>query len=84
MAAGAAAAATDDGGLFFLKPQRGALLNKYSGSDGRKEAPGGLIIGRVERERCVKGGASGRWVAAEEGGVSGGGSYGILFYSALS
>jgi hypothetical protein len=27
-----------------------------------------------------KGGASGRWVAAEEGGVNGGGSYGILFY----
>ena len=47
--------ATDDGGLFFLKQHRSALLNKYSGSDGRKEAPGGLIIGRVERERCVKG-----------------------------
>ena len=32
----------------------------------------------------LKGGTSGQWVAAEEGSVSGGGGYGILFYSALS
>ncbi len=49
-------AAADDGILFFLKPQQGVLLNKYTGGDGREEAPRGQIIGRVERERCVEGG----------------------------
>ena len=48
-------AAADDGGVFFLKPQRGALLNKYSGSNGREEAPRWQIIGKVNRERCVDG-----------------------------
>ena len=50
-----AAAAADDGGVFFLKPQQCALLNKYSGGDGKEEVPRGQIIGRVERERCVEG-----------------------------
>ena len=54
-AAGAAAAAADDGKVFFLKPQWCALLNKYSGSNGREEVPRGQIVGRVERERCVEG-----------------------------
>ena len=53
--AATAAAAADDGGVFFLKPQRCVLLNKYSGGDGREEAPRGQIVGRVERERCVEG-----------------------------
>ena len=39
--AATAAAAADDGGVFFLKPQRCVLLNKYSGGDGREEAPWG-------------------------------------------
>ncbi len=54
-AAGAAATAADNGGVFFLKPQRCALLNTYSGGDGREEAPRGQIVGRVEREHCVEG-----------------------------
>ncbi len=54
-AAGAAAVAADDGRVFFLKPQRCALLNKYSSGDGREEVPRGQIVGRVERERCVEG-----------------------------
>ncbi len=45
----------DDSGVFFLKPQRCVLLNKYSGGDGREEAPRGQIVGRVERERCIEG-----------------------------
>jgi hypothetical protein len=49
------AAAADDGGVFFLKPQQGALLNKYSGGNGREEALRGQIVGRVEREHCVEG-----------------------------
>ncbi len=59
--AGAAAAAADNGGIFFLKPQRSALLNKYSGGDGREVAPRGKIIGRVERGlRAIGGGGGGR------------------------
>jgi hypothetical protein len=53
--AATAAAAADDGGVFFLKPQRCVLLNKYSGGDGREEVTRGQIVGRVERERCVEG-----------------------------
>ena len=48
-------AAVDDGRVFFLKPQRCALLNNYIGGDGREEAPRGKIVGRVEREHCVEG-----------------------------
>ena len=44
-AAAGAAAASDDGGVFLFKPQRCALLNKYSGSDGREAAPRGQIVG---------------------------------------
>ena len=54
-ATGAAAAAADNSGVFFLKPQRCVLLNKYSGGNGREEAPRGKIVGRVEREHCVEG-----------------------------
>ena len=65
-AAAAAADGTSGGGRssssgsgrgrrIFLKPQRCALLNKYSGGGGREEAPRGQIVGRVEKERCVKG-----------------------------
>ena len=48
-ATGAAAVAVDDGRVFFLKPQRCALLNKYSGGNGKEEAPRGQIVGRVKR-----------------------------------
>ena len=41
--------AVDDGRVFFLKPQRCALLNKYSGGNGKEEAPRGQIVGRVKR-----------------------------------
>ena len=67
-AGAAAAAAADDGRVFFLKPQKGALLDKYSGGDGRDEAPRGQIIGRVERERCVE---AGRCLRAMGGGGGG-------------
>ena len=46
----AQAVAADDGRhIFFLKPQWCASLNKYSGGNGREEAPRGQIVGRVER-----------------------------------
>ena len=45
----------DSGGVFFLKSQRYASLNKYSGGDGRGAAPRGQIVGGVGRERCVEG-----------------------------
>ena len=53
-------------------------LNKYSGHDGREEAPRGQIVGRVKRERCVEG----RRLRAMGGGGGGqrcgGGGYGII------
>ena len=67
MSKAAAAADGDSGGgrsrgggsrrrrTIFSQTQWGALLNKYSGGDGREEAPRGQIVGRVERERCVEG-----------------------------
>ncbi len=44
-----------DGRVFLLKPQWCALLNQYSGGDGREEAQRGQIVGGIKREHCVEG-----------------------------
>ena len=92
MSKAAAAADGDSGGgrsrgggsrrrrTIFSQTQWGALLNKYSGGDGREEAPRGQIIRRIERERCVKGRRLRAMGGGRGGRVSGGDIYGILFY----